>query len=748
MNSSRAFPSRLRVLHAGLAFAALGSAGVLHAQTETTNATARPAAGDEVILNPFVVSGDKDNGYQASNSVSATRVAIPIQDLPFTISALTQQFLSDVNQNDLLGALRYAPGVSGASSDFTGGNAQYVVNGFPQYPLRNGLLSSVNIADTVNIERVEVVHGPASLLYGAIQPGGTVNYITKTPRANPFADLTVQAGSYNFYRFEADINQPLIKDDLLFRFNGEYQNLFQWIRPYRSRDFELAPTVTWKTSKNSELTVSYEWFRRRESPQNFKKIDVLDPNTFDDLGVNVIYPHPLPNSFNFLSNRDWRRTDQEMLDLAESVRLGDHWFAKGLFEWTQGRVDELYTGVSNLVANPDGTVPLLARRVRYQLDRNRGHTFQLDLAGDYDFGFMKWKPLFGLHLDSQYQYEIQRTADPSQYPPAWNLYDPSTWDYNANVPANALPLGYEYGIRSSDQGFYAVQSLTFFQDRLNVIGGVRYSIARSQQEDNPIFGPEGWEPQFRSTTTTPQIGAGYKIVPGLMAYGSYSESFQPQPFGLFTNDVPSGPAKPLIGKGYEAGVKTELLEGRLSGTIGLFDITNTNIIQTVQGAFNPVTGVATTSSIQADEAKSRGATVEIFYSPVKNWQIYATASWDHAYISKNPEDPSLVGTPLQYSTRHLASLWVRHDFSGGWKGFYIAGGPNYTGPKSFLGGSNPVFIKGYTLWNALVAYDGKIGEHRYTAKVNVDNIGDIYYDNSNYDRGLPRRVVGSVTLHY
>jgi iron complex outermembrane receptor protein len=233
-----------------------------------------------------------------------------------------------------------------------------------------------------------------------------------------------------------------------------------------------------------------------------------------------------------------------------------------------------------------------------------------------------------------------------------------------------------------------------------------------------------------------------------MVYGSYSESFQPQPFGLFTNDLPSGPAKPLIGKGYEAGIKTELLGGRLSGTVGFFDITNTNIIQTIAGAFNPVTGVATSSSIQAGEAKSRGATVELFYSPAKNWQVYATASWDHAYISKNPEDPTLVGTPLQYSTRHLASLWFRHDFSGSWKGLYIAGGPNYTGPKSFLGGGNPVMLKGYTLWNALVAYDGQIGDHKYTVKLNVDNLTDIYYDNSNFDRGLPRRVIGAFTLHY
>ena len=85
-------------------------------------------------LSPFQVTSEADQGYRAGNSVSATLIDTPIKDLPFTISAFTQQFISDINQNDLLGTIRYAPGVSGASSDFTGGNAQYVVDGFPQYP--------------------------------------------------------------------------------------------------------------------------------------------------------------------------------------------------------------------------------------------------------------------------------------------------------------------------------------------------------------------------------------------------------------------------------------------------------------------------------------------------------------------------------------------------------------------------------------------------------------------------------------
>jgi iron complex outermembrane receptor protein len=738
------------LVRAGAACLCIAAPSLALAQADTTNTTTTTTASGQqpVQLSPFQVSADADQGYRAGNSVSATLIETPIKDLPFTVSAFTQEFISDINQNDLLGTIRYAPGVSGASSDFTGGNAQYVVDGFPQYPLRNGIPGAYYIADTSNIERVEIVQGPASLLYGAISPGGTVNYITKTAQPTAFSDITIEAGSYAFYRGEVDINQPLVGDTLLFRFNMEGSNQFQWYHPYQARDYEISPTMTWKTSKNSELTVSYEGFFRRESPQIFKKIDVLDPNTYQDLGVNVIYPNPLPQSFNFLSANDWRRTHQEVFDAEETVRIDEHWTLKASYQWQRSTVDELYTGVSNLVGNPDGTVPLEKRRVRYQLDSNQNYNYSLYLAGNYDFGWMKWRPVFGAYWDGSRQYEIQRTASPSQYPAPWNLYDPSTWDYNTYFTPSELPLGYEFGIQSSDAAYYTAETFQFLQDRLIAVGGVRYSIARSLTVDNPDFGPFGYEQGFVTSITTPQFGVGFKITPDVMLYASYSESFQPQAFGLFTNDVPSGPAKPIVGKGYEVGIKTDLMNGRISTTLALFDIKETNLVQSLIGAFDPVTGVSTTTTVQIGEAESHGGTAEITWSPTNNFQLYASATFENAFLSKNPQDPTQVGDPLQYSTTRLASAWARYNFTGALKGFYVAGGPNYTGPKSFAGPGNPLMISGYTLWNALVAYDGTWQRYKYSFKLNWDNVTNVYYDNSNYDRGLPGRVIGSLTLHF
>src|SRR5262249_27205855 len=149
----------------------------LTAQTATDGGAKESAA--PVVLPAFTVSGAKDRGYQAGNSVSATRVDTPIKDLPFSVSAFTEQFVDDIGARELYDVVKFAPGVTTASRELISGNTRYSVRGFDQLlPQRNGFVGTAYV-DATTIQRVEVVKGPASVLYGQISPGGTVNYITK-----------------------------------------------------------------------------------------------------------------------------------------------------------------------------------------------------------------------------------------------------------------------------------------------------------------------------------------------------------------------------------------------------------------------------------------------------------------------------------------------------------------------------------------------------------------------------------------
>src|SRR6266536_2174765 len=167
-------------------FTAIGLAAAT-APAQINNPSAANTTSEEVVkLSEFQVTTSADKGYRAGNSVSATRIDTPIKDLPFAISAFTTQFITDIGARDLFDVVQYAPGVTSSGREFNAGNAVYTIRGFDQSPQHNGFVGEAYI-DTTSVERVEVVKGPSSVLYGQVAPGGTVNYITKRPAAKPFA---------------------------------------------------------------------------------------------------------------------------------------------------------------------------------------------------------------------------------------------------------------------------------------------------------------------------------------------------------------------------------------------------------------------------------------------------------------------------------------------------------------------------------------------------------------------------------
>ncbi len=186
--------------------AVLASALVLAAVVTRAQQPAAAPAGDDVIrLSEFQVSTSADKGYRAGNSVSATRIDTPIKDLPFAISAFTSQFITDIGARDLFDVVQYAPGVTSAGREFNAGNAVFTIRGFDQTPQHNGFVGE-GYVDTLTVERVEVVKGPSSVLYGQVAPGGTVNYITKRPGAKPFTSVNAQVGTDSFWRTSLDLN--------------------------------------------------------------------------------------------------------------------------------------------------------------------------------------------------------------------------------------------------------------------------------------------------------------------------------------------------------------------------------------------------------------------------------------------------------------------------------------------------------------------------------------------------------------
>ena len=858
VSSRRVLAGLLRVAPV-IALAVLAP-GIALAQTAATDQTAQAGV---TVLPSFEVSTTKDVGYRASNSVSATRVDTPISDLPFAISAFTQQFIQDTAPTDLYDIVRYAAGVTSGAKEFNAGADSFTIRGFQQSPERNGFNEGQgNIyVDPVMIERVEVVKGPSALLYGQVAPGGTVNYITKTPQEEVFANIGTGVGSYNFFRETLDVNAPIVSKTLLFRVNAAYENGLQYEHLDSSTNKAttrvIAPSLTWNVAKNVTLKLNFQSFYRYEDPAAVYPLnmDVATPASIvksltgpgygtpsaaltsavgvdaaagykdaADTGFAGRYP-ALPNYFNYDNASDWRRTVLTTYDAELDVNLGEHWVARADFDYSSNNTAFNQTGVGDVFIAPPGSLTytpgaggavgtwavssafsalstaaqvaaesafaqqilsnpgaalqsqqsstgasvgnpgIIGRRPRDQLGWGHVVSYQADFAGKYGFSWGTIKPLIGFYDDESWNYGqifLNTGSATSPYYQTWDVSPTSPTYYVNHNPTPILPSQYtslstETLAKASDQAAYAVLNFSLLNDQLYVIAGARYN--QSQSISTNYLGSSAasiYQPGFKAHYTTPQVGAGFKVTKDSMLYASYSTGYtfgggfltQPQIINGVATSVTTGEQKPITSEGEEVGYKTDFLGGRLSSTLSVYRIVQSNGVQTVQTIFP--TGTLSTS-VQGVTTRSQGVEYEITCSPIENLQIFASIAEDDVRITQEPVgDAIYVGAHPNYTSKTLGNVWSRYNFSSATmlKGLWVGAGVNYVSPSAGNAVNPFFFYPSYTLWNSGAGYDWKWGHTQASFLVKFDNMSNTYYQPADQEVGLPRRVSTTLTLRF
>lgn len=217
------------------------------------------ASSDELI--ELVVTGEQD-GYRVPDSTTATRTDTPQRDIPQSIQVIPQQVIKDQQITRIGDAVRNVSGVT-LQGGYGGSTDNYNIRGFTTYDnLRNGFSVQDNFVNPTNIERIEVLKGPASVLYGQFEPGGVVNYITKQPLSEPYYSAEFTAGSFSTYRPSIDISGPLNSDrTLLYRLNAAYENFGSFIDFNHQETFAIAPALTYKIGDATTLTLEYEYLK-------------------------------------------------------------------------------------------------------------------------------------------------------------------------------------------------------------------------------------------------------------------------------------------------------------------------------------------------------------------------------------------------------------------------------------------------------------------------------------------------------
>jgi iron complex outermembrane receptor protein len=208
------------------------------------------------------------------------------------------------------------------------------------------------------------------------------------------------------------------------------------------------------------------------------------------------------------------------------------------------------------------------------------------------------------------------------------------------------------------------------------------------------------------------------------------------------NNVVGDHVVPTTGSGYEAGVKTSLFNGRISSTLTVYQIQNKNIVRefNLDDPSLPAGNKALYNRVQSGEDEAKGVEFDTNYSPMDNWQIYASYAYNDAGVKNDVAHPERVGYRLVDSIRNTANLWTRYDFkTGALEKVFIGGGFNYIGGQVY--NENPgTFRANYTLISAMVGYNFKSAGHPMTVTVNGKNLTDKFYRTGAQGNGRPREI--------
>jgi len=684
----------------------------------------QPLAEPEEI--EIVVTAEQEDEYLVPDASTATRTDTPLRDIPQSIQVIPQQIIEDQQATDLRDVLRNLSGVTPSGSagnsvtDFTirgFQDAPIIRDTFRQNPFNRGTLQ---LAD---IEQVEVLRGPASILYGSVEPGGVINLVSKQPLTEPFYEAQLQVGNYELFRPRIDISGPLTPDrSLLYRLNLAYENS----EPFQDFDqgfeqFLVSPVVTWKPSDRTDITFRLQ-YTENEAPTNNGLV------AFGDGVVDVPFD-------TITTSPDDPGIEETNFSVGYNVehRFSENWRLRNAFQ---------FSDFSNDLAlrNPffiDETTGILGRvPVRQQTD-TQTFNLQTNVIGEFATGTIAHTLLFGV--------DLSRTEDaqPSQAgsfadPLPLNIFDPD-YDADPEIDFDNLPFLSNFGFsetKTDRLGVYLQDQISLF-DNLILVAGLRYDTVEQITAPLLDFDETGPETTQNDDAVTPRVGIVYQPIPEISLYGSYSQSFTPN----LGTTADGDPLEPERGEGFEVGVKAELLDGDLFATLAYFNITRRNVA--TADPDNLFGSVAT------GEQRSQGVELDLVGEILPGWNIMASYAYIDAEVTEDntiPEGNRLFNVP-----EHSASLWTTYEIQqGDLQGLGFGIGFNYVGERE--GDlTNSFQVDDYFLTNVALFYR----RNNWRFALNLENLFDIDYiettDNlrrGGIEPGDPFRIIGSVSVEF
>ncbi len=651
------------------------------------------------------------NGYLARRSATGSKTDTPLIETPQTINIVTADQMQAQGAQSVEEALRYTPGavanVYGGTtySDFInlrGFEAPKYVDGLRQPSGLRGYAQTR--LEPYGLERVELLKGPASVLYGQSTPGGLLNQVRKRPTAEPFREAQLQGGSFGRIQGAFDLSGPFVEGgDLRYRLTGLWRDAHTQADSTRDDRVFIAPALSFEPSDRTSFTVLGHFQRDVSAYASYPAIGTLLPNVNGRISRKT-----------FLGRDDFDKYEREqyMAGYLFEHRFDDVLTVRQKLQYTEIHMDFRYSYLNQFQNNPavPATYQRSMRRALWNSDdktsaftvdthlqaRFEGGGIEHTLLAGVDYSRFRFNSLFGStiegFIDIYDDEAIPRGADPALFP---------------------------------DQDHKRRQVGLYGQYQLKA-GGLVVMLGGRQDW------AEGWTHNSNNGLVTPlddsdftwRAGAVYVFDNGIAPYASYSTSFEP----VEGSDAAGVPFKPTEGEQFEAGVRWQPADENISIGIAAFHLTQKNVL--TQDSSPPAS--TPWAQIQTGEIRVKGIEVEAKASLTAGLDVVASYSLSESDITKS-NTAAQLGNALQRTPKNQASLWGDYTVqSGPLAGLGIGGGVRYFG-GSWGDLNNTIRLPSYILVDATIHYDlgtASPSLEGLTLRVNASNLFDKRYVSS------------------
>ncbi|WP_199739065.1 TonB-dependent siderophore receptor [Herminiimonas sp. KBW02] len=708
----------LQIKRIALAVAMACTHTAVTAQTTTSPSTEKEAEEKnkiphQVLPHVYVSPDVLDHDDARVKTVStATKTAMNIKDIPQTIDTLEMSKSKVYGQNDLSVLLDGTPGID-TSYDTRGDGL--TIRGFEASSgdiYRDGARASGQIRrSTANVERIEILKGPASVLYGRGQGGGVVNLVSKQANFDSPSSVGLRGGSWKNRGTTIDLNR-IITPNLAARLTIDYEEADSFRRGIANQNKMISPSILYDNKRGFTWLAQYTYDKVWRRPDRGPSYNNLPPG----VDFRTAYAHP----------QDYMEDRMQMFRSVLTYDFGNDWSLKwtsALHEASQN-FDNLYAGTYNA-----GTRQLTFTRVWQEAD-NTSLTNSFDLAGKFRTGGIKHDVLAGLEFTKENRNPSFTTAgasssNPSRYPYGVDPYNP-VWTHS-KTPTGPYTTANRH---KADASALYLQDLIEITPQWKVLAGLRFD----RFTFNSLNLIKNEQRGYSGNTVSPRVGLIWQPVEAHSIYLSYSKNFAPYGgrgmISVATGSSAIYDSEPQYSRQIETGVKSDWLNGNLSSQLAIYSMEKYNIRYQPDAVNDPYTWAT------GRQERSRGIEASLTGKLAQTWYIRSGIGLQEAEITKNLANPALVGNQKSGIARKNGNAFLRYVPTANW---YGETGVTYRGP-TYANDDNKARRSGYTRWDASVGYRAL----PWTVTLAVTNLTDKRYWRSTSMPGAPRNFLLSV----